>query len=326
MKGKLYNITEASALIEQGRLLVIAGDDSLLRRLPQGNWIGGSNPYLLDADGGKHSRELLYVKDFTGLAEDYSFKLYDAETIEQVATDAYDNGLILLVLPFFTDVHFQFALKAPALPNQYINPLMGWVAGVDFDKVGIDKPAVYARGQRYEDKGVALHIQLPPHKVGRVEIVNVYEQGDGDVITFEEDGFFHTHCLVNGERRDLYEYMLAQNSFLPLVADYTGAKINVGMIKDDANRRMIFAAPTFRGVEYRLAKPVEGDYQSRFFEELRKEEGKEIEYSYSCLYNYFNFQLEGKALPGFTGVFTYGEIGYHLLNVTFVYLVIEDML
>lgn len=324
MNEKLYKLTEVAELIRLKRLLVVAGADELLQQLPEGNWIGGSNPYLLDADGGKHCHDLLYVKDFTDLASSFRIQSYTAANIHKVTTDAYANGLILLLLPFFTDVHFRFALQAPSLPNQYINPLMGWVAGTDFDKVGIAKPAVYAGGRRLEQEAIALHIQLPANKVGRIEIVNAYEPGEGDVITFEQDGFFHEKCLVNGKPHNLYEYMCTQNSLLPLVADYTGARINVGMIRDDKNRRMLFAAPVFRDVDYRLAKPVEDSYTKRFFEDLSKEDSRKLFYSYSCLYNYFNFELEAKPLPGFVGVFTYGEIAYHLLNVTFVYLVIED--
>ena len=46
---------EASGLISSGKLLHIAGTEALLRKLPEGSWIGGSTEYFMAEDGGKIS-------------------------------------------------------------------------------------------------------------------------------------------------------------------------------------------------------------------------------------------------------------------------------
>lgn len=324
--NKLHTLESTKKLIEEGRLLVIAGADTLLAQLPKGQWIGGSNPYLLDADGGKQTNELLYIKDFTLLAVSSKFAIYDENSISQVTKDGFDNGIILTIMPAFTPVHLTFGLHAPEFENQYINPLMGWVSGTDFDKVGVVPATTYAGGERFTDKAVTLHLQLPDNKIGRIEIINIYEADESsDQIVFEEDGFAHTDCLVNGQKQNLYDYMESGNRWLsPLITDYSGASINIGLIRNDAAKQAMFAAPVFKDTVYRLAQKSAENYQKAFFEQLSKDADKEIVYSYSCLYNYLNFGLEGKPIKGFTGVFTYGEVGYQLLNITFVYLLIED--
>lgn len=325
MESKLLTLKETTELLTKGRLLVIAAAENLLAQLPEGNWIGGSNPYLLGENGALYTEELLYVKDFTHLAVKYKMSAYDASTISKVTTDSYANGLIIAVFPAFSDVHREFSVKSPEFENQYINPLLGWVTGLAFEKMGVESPTTYIGAKRFTDKAAVLHIELPDDKVGRIEIVNPYEQGDGDEITFEHDGWYNQECLINGVRTNLFDYLQKRGDlYLPFVADYSGARINVAIMLDNENKRVNFFAPVFKNIVYKTARQVETDYISYLIEKLEKEKKSQLEYSYSCLYNYFNFQLEKKPIPGFVGTFTYGEIGYQLLNVTFVYLVIED--
>ncbi len=327
MENKLYTQAETAALIKQGKLLIIAGAEVLLAGLPDGYWIGGSNPYLLGKDGGMYSEELLYVKDLTNLAADYNMCAYDSTDIGNITTDAFENSLIIAILPAHSKVLEEFAIRSPEFENQFINPLLGWISGSKFEEMGYALPTTYLGSRKFTDKGVALHIKLPANKVGRIEIINPYEQGNGDEVTFEQDGFSISDCFVNGVRTNFYNYMHKRDDlFLPLVADYAGAKINVAVMMDDQNKRVKFFAPVFRDTLYKIAKPVQTDYIHFLSDKLQREGKSRIEYSYSCLYNYFNFALEKKPIPGLVGTFTFGEIGYQLLNVTFVYLVIQDRL
>jgi hypothetical protein len=44
-------------------LYAVSGDEQLLARLPRGNWVGGTTPYLMsDVDGGLITRDLLFVQ------------------------------------------------------------------------------------------------------------------------------------------------------------------------------------------------------------------------------------------------------------------------
>lgn len=324
MENKLYTFQETVQLIEQGKILVIAGDDNLLSKLPAGNWIAGSNPYLQSSIGGKQSKEMLYLTDFTDIAINKKIEIYDKNNIHKITTDAYENGIIITIMPAGSEVLKDFAIKSPEYENQFINPLLGWVSGTLFEEFGQKAPTTYSGNNKYTDRAVALHLQLPENKIAILEIINAYEeQPDSPIVTFPEDGFTNTDCIINGKSQNFYEYIIQNNIEYPqLIANYSGAGINVGMIKNDQQKNIFFAAPVFKGTEYKFAKKKTDDYKTFFLESLT--DISEIKYSYSCLYNLFNFGLNDVDL-GMSGVFTYGEIAYQLLNVTFVYLKIKNI-
>ena len=60
----LLTFDEVSKKIKEGSVLHIAGTETLLRKLPKGNWLGGSTEYFMADDGGKVSGELLFVTEF----------------------------------------------------------------------------------------------------------------------------------------------------------------------------------------------------------------------------------------------------------------------
>jgi hypothetical protein len=327
MEGKLYTIEEAIKLVEQERILIIAADDSLLQKLPDGKWIGGSNPYMLGEDGGKYSVDQLFIKDFTEVATDMNIKTYDETDIKNITTDGYENGLIIAILPSFSPVHYEFGLRAPSFENQFVNPLLGWVSGDTPEKTLPGVASTYVGNKRYNDRAVVLHIELPENKVGRIEIVSVLNPDPkSDELVFDQDGWKNTMVKVNGEERDLYEYFESVNHVysLPLMANYSGAKINIGFIKDEENKRALFCAPVYKDTVYKVVTNKTDNYEKEFFDSFVKDKNANIEYSISCIYNYFNFELEGKPLGKTCATFTWGEIAYQLLNITHVYLVIED--
>ena len=53
MDRSMLSIQEVRMKIEQGKRLLLAGDESLLRELPAGNWIGGTIPYFMTETGGE---------------------------------------------------------------------------------------------------------------------------------------------------------------------------------------------------------------------------------------------------------------------------------
>ena len=59
----MYDVIEVKAKIAHGGKLLLAGDESLLRSLPAGNWIGGSIPYFMTEEGGLTTRHKIYVTE-----------------------------------------------------------------------------------------------------------------------------------------------------------------------------------------------------------------------------------------------------------------------
>jgi len=159
--------------------------------------------------------------------------------------------------------------------------------------------------------------------MAKLGIINLFKQGKGDVITFPDGGFEIRRCYVNGAESNLAEYLVSKkiDTRLPLVADYSGAMINVSFQEVDAEKGVVkLYAPVFTGVKYRIAEPV-ADYIGSFGKALPK--GIQPVFSCNCILNFLYSELEGKATPGMTGPVTFGEIAYQLLNQTLVYLTIE---
>ena len=62
MTQTLYTVEEVSAMIHDGKKMLLAGDAGLLSQLPKGDWIGGSTPYfILYPEQMVESHEKLFV-------------------------------------------------------------------------------------------------------------------------------------------------------------------------------------------------------------------------------------------------------------------------
>ena len=48
----------------------------------------------------------------------------------------------------------------------------------------------------------------------KTEIINIFEQGDGDTIEFDTEGFTVKDCLINGKQHNFSEYLLNFGNFL----------------------------------------------------------------------------------------------------------------
>ncbi len=327
MKKYLCNTNEVIELINNNRILLLAGDETQLDQLPQGKWIAGTIPYFIDEAGCCFNTDVIHVTDITEIVEDFKIVEYDENNIGDVVANEYDNGFTVLILPALQNVMQKFSIEVQNYPNLYNNPLTGWVSGVKYENVGKDTPKVYKGNQKLESSGVAMHVKLPKNKIARLEIINLYEQGDGDTIRFLEDGYNSQKCLINGKEQSLYDYLtsIGRDDKLPLVANYSGAQINVSMIFDDENRNAILYAPVFTDVEYKIAKTGSIDYHKEFVEAMKGIDGSTIAFNCNCLMNYFTFDLEGKKIKNVSAPISFGEIAYHLLNQTFAYMVIEDI-
>ncbi len=329
MGHDLCTVSEAQDLIAQGKKLLLSGDERLLRQLPAGDWIGGTIPYFMTAEGGVCNTEKLFVVELPAFVLAASIRVYGEQTISNVYRDAPENGFSVIIIPANCQTHYGFALNAPNFDHFAWRPLIGWISGVHLNDLGQQKAKVFdgRHPEPLEDGAVVMHVSLPRNKVADIGIVNIFEPGDGDTITFYEDGFSARDACINGEKRNFGKYVFEQrlDKRLPLVADYYGVMINASFLKGEGLQAEVeFYAPVFSGLQYRHAKPVEA-HLAKFKALMPVDTGGKIIFSCNCILNYQYLELEGKKTSGPAGPATFGEIAYQLLNQTLVYLRIVDL-
>ena len=327
MNNKLYTVDEVTDFINQGKLMSLSGDEKVLKKLPQGNWVAGTIPYFMDEDAGKFDQNKIFVNFFDENMVDFNIKTYDEDTIDQIIPDSYDNGYTLLIIPAFQKIHHDFALKAENLEGLYNNPVVGWISGIDLNSADTPKTFNGKLDQQYEDKAVAIHIKLPEDYFAQLDIVNIFERDEeSPSIEFYFDSFDVLNCLIDGKESNLAEYIHQNNidTKLPLVADYSGASINVSIKEVDMENGLVsFYAPVFESKVYKFAKPIQ-DYLKRF-ETKTLDYEIDNQFSCNCILNYLYGGFEGQKINNIKGPITFGEIAYQLLNQTLVTLTIDKI-
>lgn len=322
----LMPVSRAAELISAGHVLSIAGDETALRQLPRGQWIGGTIPYFMTREGGLVSRDQVFVTAVTGAAQTPRLRLCERAALPGLCREAPENGYSVVIIPAFSDCHLDFARHAPGYEEMYMKPLVGWIAGVHLDDLGHRAPRVVLgpTGEFADDRAVVMDVPLPAERFAQIDIVNLFRPGRGPSFVFAEAGFAVGECMIDGQPGNLAEHLAATGSDprLPLVADYSGAMINVSIKAiDRAAGRVDLYAPVFPGVEYRVAAPV-GDYVEGFRQALGGATA-DVAFSCNCILNYLHAGLEGRQTGDLVGPFTFGEIGYQLLNQTLVYLTVS---
>jgi uncharacterized protein DUF6976 len=328
MNNQLMSIDETNSIIDSGKFLLIAGDESVLLKLNKGNWIAGTIPYFMDTDGGITTREKCFITILPDYLLELEIKTYDKDTIKNVYVDGHENGLSFIIIPAMNEIHFSFALNGPSYEHFGYNPLIGWIAGIHLDDLGKEtaKTITGKDGQLLEDKAVVIHGSLPDGKYSEIDIINIFKQGSGDEIQFLEDSFTVKDALINGKQRNFADYLkeIGHDTRFPLVADYLGSMINISYQSvDEEKHEVVFYAPVFKGQLYKNAEKLE-DYIAKFESQMPKEDIKKIVFSCNCILNYLYSELEGKKTEGISGPITFGEIGYQLLNQTLAYITVKD--
>ena len=319
----LMTFDKASKLIADGRLLHIAGTETLLKRLPKGNWVGGTTEYFMVREGCKVSGSLLFVTEFSH--ENFSIRSYAGHEIGRVAADAFDNGYSIVIVPFDSEVHKEYAQNAAGFEGMFLKNIAGWVAGANLGEPGQTPATVNgSTGEACSDKAVALHLEVPPDQTVCVNIVNIFAQDESSpVISFPEEGFSADRCLIDGQEVSFADY-LTQNGVdtkLPLVGDYSGSGVNIS-IKSVENGVVQFYAPVFSGIQYRMARGI-SDYAKAFNSRLAGHTDADAVFSCNCILNFLYGELEGKRIEAFSGPITFGEIAYQLVNQTLVYVTVS---
>ncbi len=332
MQDKLLSVSEASALIEEGRLLVIFGEEELLASLPTGKWIGGTMPYFyLKGTKGVFDQKHVFVTDFTEYAKDFKVSSYNADDIKHIGVNGFSNGFQFTIIPAYQRIHQEFAMNSDNYEQIYDNPVIGLVAGVSLEDLGNGRPTKTfngTTGESHVEEAVALHIGLRDDQVARLEIVNIFSPEEGDNIELEvlETSFQVKDCLINGENVNLYDYLTKNgiDTKYPLVCDYAGANINVSFesLKED-EKVVTFYAPLFKGNKYKFARP-NTSYAHAFRNQVEQLEDKNnMVFNCNCILNYLYGDLENHDI-GYSGPAAFGEIAYNLVNQTFTYLVVEN--
>lgn len=233
------------------------------------------------------------------------------------------NGFALMILPAFSEIHSHFAVEAPTYKDFATAPLIGWISGIHLDDLGKDKPEVVngETGEFLGSDGVVAHVTLPEGHYAELGIVNLFRQGSGPRIEFPMGGFSATRALVDGVDVDFAEWCRQSNIDvkLPLVADYSGAMINVSFQAIQAGK-VDFYAPVFPGVVYRQAGAI-GDYPTEF---AHQAPDGTVAFACNCVLNYLYAELEGRKTT-IHGPATFGEIAYQLLNQTLSYLRFQSL-
>ena len=317
----LLPLADAARLIESGAALAVSGPEAALERLPAGTWIGGTTPYFMTDTGGRIvSDDTVFVTDLGTLGA-VTIATYGADELERITADAPDHGISIVIIPAETACHKRFALEAPFFPETFLKPAVGWIAGYDLGTQGARAFVHDGTGGAHADRAVVAHVAWADEAMTKLEIVNPFVAGKGDVITFDAAGFTQRECRVNGEPTDFADW-LAANGFaddrLPLVGDYGGAPINVSVQKIAADGETVHLyAPVFPGVDYRFAAPLE-DYAAALTDGIARVPHDDAFWSCNCILNFLFGGLEGKSIGGLAGPVTFGEIAYQLLNQTLV--------
>lgn len=322
----LLSIEEVKQKIESGANLYMAGDEELLKKLPRGNWIAGTIPYFMDENGGKSTRDAIYVTEVPDFATGVDIKTYSETELKNIAVNTPEAGYSIVIIPASSKVHVSYAQNAPSYTDMFMKPVVGWVAGVHLDDLGKIEPKVYNGQKReaYVNKVVVMHVSIPADKLVSIGIINLFKQGDGDVISFDQEGFQVKDCKINGELRNLSEYLVEKDIDikLPLVANYSGTMVNVSFQANKTDEKVVdLYAPVFKGVEYKIAAPV-ADYEVGFTQAMSELNVNPI-FSCNCILNYLYSDLEGKSTGKMVGPITFGEIAYQLLNQTLVYIEVK---
>jgi hypothetical protein len=282
----------------------------------------------MSEEGGCVSKDRLFVNEIPSFANDVNIAFYNEDKLHEIVADSPENGFTLMILPAFSKVHSEYAMKAPFYEGIFFKAITGWISGVHLDDLGSASPLVFngMTGESSGEMGVVMHVTLPEDYQSNIVVINIFDKGDGDEIWFPKGGFETTDCLVNNKKRNFHDYILENkiDTRLPLVSDFCGTMVNVSIQGlNEKDRSVNFYAPVFEGVVYKFAQPV-NDYAARFQTAVDEKEGTPA-FACNCILNFLYGELEGKKTGAITGPITFGEIAYQLLNQTMVCLEVNKL-
>jgi len=325
----MFSVSEVNSMVANGKRLIIAGDKSLLDQIIKGNWIGGTSTYFVTEERGITTSELLFVQEIPDYCEDIKIIQYNEQTVSNVYNDAYDNGFSVILIPYGGDILSSFALNVASYPLFASKPLIGWITGFPLETLS-DKGAKVFDGKSqtsFFNNAIVLHVKLPKNKIADIDVYNVFDEGSGNEITFQNSGFSQQNVYVNNQLINFYEYIRSEKIDIkyPLVGKMSNGINTIVSFKElSEEKKMVYLyTPVFKDVTYKIAEADE-NYIDNLLSNMPLEKDK-ILLPYICILHYVYGELEGKInrkIPECPA--TFGEIARILLNQTLVCLKVYD--
>ena len=129
----LATVETVTELLARGKTLILAGEESLLRAIPKGAWVGGTIPYFMTEAGGVTSRTHVFVEEVPAVATSATSRVYDGDTVSRVGVDSPEHGYSIVIVPAMSSIHQTYAVHAPR---------DGWIEALPYE-VG-ERPPVGA--------------------------------------------------------------------------------------------------------------------------------------------------------------------------------------
>lgn len=327
MKNKLYTREEVVEFIKQGRVMHLCANEKMLEGLPQGNWIAGNTPYFMDTVG-KICNNKIYVEDFSLIAEEVKIQTYTENDIQDIArNNTFSNGFIFVILPLESAVYYAFSNHSLEFENIYDNPVVGYVSSCLFEDYGKARPKV-ATGtdaRLTSDKAAVMYVKVNDRLRVRAEIMNLDTiDYDTPAIKFPVTSFNQSTCTIGGQPGNIAEYLEAVKNkighYPQLITSQNGALVNRDIKCVDINKGTAsFFSPAYANDEYYIVKPNK-NYIRAFNDNLSKK--TDVIACFSCTSYFLLGDFEYQHID-YNGVYTFGEIGYQLLNKTIVTLEVD---
>jgi len=327
MKNKLYTKEEVIEFIKQGRTMHLAGSEKMLEDLPQGNWIAGMTPYFMDSVG-KICDNKIYVEDFSLIAEEVKIAALDDKEIKDIAkNNTYSNGFIFVILPLESPVYYAFSNHSLEFDNIYDNPVVGYVSSCLVEDYGKVRPkvAIGSDPKLTSEKAAVMYVKVNDRLRVRAEIMN-FDSIDYDTpaLKFPKTSFNQSECLIGGQPGNIADYLEGVKDkighYPQLITSQNGALVNRDIKCVDVNRGIAsFFSPAYEHDEYYIVKP-NNNYLRAFNDNLKKK--TDVIACFSCSSYFLLGDFEYQHID-YNGVYTFGEIGYQLLNKTIVTLEVD---
>jgi hypothetical protein len=325
--NELLTPEETNVLIARGAVLHVAGDESALRRLRPGHWIGGTTPYMLTRNGGIVEREKVFVTELPVRPDAVSTRFVDIGHIPAISVEAPRFGFTIVIIPSMSEVHSIYSLTSASIPGIRDIALIGWVAGVHTDVLGTASAKVFdgVTGEIADDRILVMHATLPSRQRATVDIVNLVVPDGRDIFVFDAPSFSVQDCEINGRRENFCDYALRNRIGIhqPLLTELNGETICVSLKSVDTETRSVqFFAPVMRGRAYRLGDAVNG-YRDRLIRTVRERALHPV-LAWNCFHNYCFGGLMAPSPYPLPGPAVFGELVHVLMNQTLVCLSVKQ--
>ncbi len=326
--GRLYTLEELTALITRGSILVVAATQELLRKLPQGNWVGGlANRFAVEGECIEDNNRL-FAFDLTESISGFQIRSYLPHGLGSMYKEHYQHGFSVVLLPAFSKTLSYFSLMSSVQTAGDSVPLCGWVSGIDLEgnnaaePLAVDGSIPYS----YHDRAVVLHCAVPFRMEISADLVCPFIPGDGDSIVFESSGFVMREAIINGTRQPLAPYwqnLAAQGRTGPLITQLRGIPVTVAALPPYGKHAITFCSSVLPNLEYRMAAPVAS--LAGEFQRLSQSIPTDPLISLYSPQSFMASSSQGRNPFGLgNGIFTLGEIGSLLFNLTDIHLTVTD--